>query len=275
MVCCIALVLIFRSSNRLAAAMGISVTGTMIITTVLIGLVARRIWGWSRRIVWPLVGTIFTIEAVFLSANLFKIPRGGWFTVAIATAVFVLMTTWQRGRAFTREEARSSRISLSVLSERLTANNLPGLSRADGEAVFLSTELGLAPPALLVQLRTARTLPSRLYVVTAVTRDEATVLPARRIECVDHGHGLTEVTLNYGFTEQNSVARDLELHLDVRPEMTYYYVDTKTIRAIGRKNMAQWRERLYAFMKRNESGVAVNFGLPADRIIEISEHIEI
>ena len=274
MIACVALVLVFRSSQGLAAAMGLSVTGTMLITTVLFATHARRVWRWPRLLVVVLTRVIGSIEGAFLVANLFKIPHGGWFTIAVAGVVFTMMTTWKTGRTLlkargcpagspsrnspassltTRTGSTASRATPSTCSHR-RATCHPDCSHSSGRR---------APCT-----RTS-------YVVTVRTEDRPHVLPVQRVESTAHEVGSREVVLHYGFMEEPTVARDLDLHLAIRPETTYYFVGRETVEAEGRLPMARWRESLFALMNRNAADVSEFFDLPADRVVELGQRVQI
>ncbi|MCU1362116.1 MAG: Low affinity potassium transport system protein kup [Ilumatobacteraceae bacterium] len=129
--------------------MGLSVTGTMLITTVLFAAYARQVWKWSPLILWPLVGLLGGIEGAFLVANLFKIPHGGWFTVAVAAVVFTLMTTWQTGRRLVDAQLRRERLTVERLAAQLAEMDLV---RVPGTAVYLFSQTRQVPPSLLLHL---------------------------------------------------------------------------------------------------------------------------
>jgi KUP system potassium uptake protein len=274
-VTCVAVVLGFRSSNRLAGAMALSVSGTMVLTTVLLVVVARRAWRWSWLVVAPVLGGFLLLELVFLAANIAQVPNGGWLTVVVTAAAFVVMSTWWRGRDLEHQALREERLSTGELAHQLAQSPGMQVARVAGNAVFFSSEPGRVPPSLLVQLRTARALRERIYVVTAVTEDVPSVLPVQRVTTTDHGDGIVEVVLHHGFMDRTTVADDLEQRLGIRPEETYYYLDRETVRPQGKLGMARWRERLYAYLARNAPDPAAGWELPAERVVEIGATVEI
>ena len=275
MIACVALVLVFRSSHGLAAAMGLSVTGTMLITTILFATYARRVWRWSRLRVIAFATVVIAAEGTFLIANLFKIPHGGWFTIAVAGVVFTLMTTWKTGRRLIKVGAGAGRLSVATFAEQLEADPDRKITRTTGTAVYLFSQGGFVPPGLLTQIRATRTLHEVVHIVTVSTEDRPVVLPVQRVTSHTHAAGITDVVLRYGFMEEPTVARDLEQHLSVRPETTYYFVGRETVKAEGRLAMARWREALFTVMNRNAADVSQFFDLPPDRVIELGQRIRI
>ncbi|MDH4146499.1 MAG: KUP/HAK/KT family potassium transporter, partial [Acidimicrobiia bacterium] len=204
---CVALVLGFRSSSNLAAAYGVAVTMTMAITTILLYLVARQRWGWSLAKAVAICLPLLVVDLGFLGANLFKIPAGGWFPLAVGALVYTLLVTWKTGRSLVREQLRGSATQLSTLVEGF-AQKAP--ARVPGTAVYLSLTPGTVPPALLTNLRNNHILHERVVVLTVVTEPTAYVPDARRDEIVDLGHGVFRMTMRFGFAQEPDVPGALE-----------------------------------------------------------------
>ena len=273
MVACIGLILGFGSSARLASAFGLSVTGTMFITTILFAAHARRHLGWHPLVVGAAAGVVLLVEGAFLAANLFKIPDGGWFPLVVGAAVLTAFTTWKTGRRLVRERLRAG-TPLATFASSLAAH--PGEPvRVEGTAVFLYSEAGLTPPSLLAHVRSGGALQREVYVVAVVVARTPTVPPARRDEVHHLAAGIHQVVLHYGFMEEPQVAADLERHVAVDPESTDYFVGRETIRATDRPGMARWREVLFALMARNASDVTSHFHLPDERVTEIGQRVEL
>ena len=275
MIACVSLVLSFGSSAALAAAFGLSVTGTMFITTVLFAVYAARHWSWPPALVWSLAVVIMVVEGSFLVANAFKIPEGGWFPLVVGLVVFTLLTTWKTGRMLVSARLRADRMTLDRLASSLSSATTNPTTRTPGTAVYLFSQRGLVPPSLLANMRANGSLHAAVYVVSVVTGDTPTVLPARRIDLVDHGAGLHEVVLHYGFMERTPVAVDLQLHAAIDPDRTYYFLGRESVMATEREGMAIWRERLFALMNRNAADVASYFELPIDRVIEVGSRVDL
>jgi KUP system potassium uptake protein len=275
MAACVGLVLAFGSSASLAAAFGLSVTGTMFITTVLFAVYAARHWNWPPAVVWAIAAAILVVEGSFLVANAFKIPEGGWFPLVVGLVVFTLLTTWKTGRALVGARLRVDRICLDRLAESLGRQGSHAVHRIDGNAVYLFSQPGLVPPSLLANMRANGTLHREVHVVSVVTADDPIVVPARRLEMVDHGAGLRHVVLRYGFMERTPVAADLALHASIDPSLAYYFLGRESVLATEREGMMRWRERLFALMNRNAADVASYFELPADRVVEIGTRVDV
>ena len=275
MVACLGLVMAFGSSAAMAAAFGLSVTGTMFITTILFAAYAQMHWGWSRFAVWSVAGFILFIEGAFLLANMFKIPEGGWFPLVVGVVIFSFLTTWKTGRSLVNARLRVSRTTLDRLAANICEQPESALRRVDGAGVYFFSQRGLMPPSMIANMRANGLLHASVYVVTVETDDRPTVLPARRVEAVKHSGGITEVVLHYGFMERTPVARDLELHFSIDPVSTYYFLGRETVQSSDRHGMAPWREHLFALMNRNAADVGAYFELPPDRTIEIGSRVDI
>ena len=274
MVGTIGLVLGFRTSSNLAAAYGIAVTTTMVITSLLFYVVARRRWGWSTVKASLVVGPLLIIDTAFFAANVPKIPHGGWFPVLIALGLLVQMATWRRGRQLVAERIRRGEVPLASLDAQLAdATTVPGT------AVFLFKDPGMAPPALLNNLRHNKVVHRTTVVASVVTDGVPRVAPEQRIEVERLGNGLYAATLHFGFMEEPDVPAALAgVRLDGRPfepEATSYFVGRESILATELEGMPVPLERLYALLHRGADSAARFFGLPADRIFEVGAHVEI
>jgi KUP system potassium uptake protein len=272
MVACVGLVIAFRSSGRLAAAFGLSVTGTMFITTILFAVYAHRRWKWNPVVTGLVAGVILVVEGAFLLANAFKIPSGGWFPLLVGVVILLLFTTWKTGRVLVAEQIRASRTPLRTFIASCSAGSVV---RVAGTAVFLHSQRGTTPPSMAALVRTTGTLHEHVYVVSIVIDETPRVHPSRRVDANDLTNGVYEATLHYGFMEETYVADDLETHLQIRPQSTDYILGRETVRSTSRPGMARWREVLYGLMVRNASDVATSFNLPADRVFEVGTRVEI
>ena len=274
MVGTIGLVLGFRTSSGLAAAYGIAVTTTMVITSLIFYVVARRHWGWSTAKAVLVVAPLLAVDAAFLAANVPKIPDGGWFPILVAAGLLVQMATWRRGRQLVAERIRRGETPLTSLGPKLAqATTVPGT------AVFLFKDPGMAPPALLNNLRHNRVLHQTTIVASVVTDGVPRVPPERRVELERLANGLFAVTVHFGFMEEPDLPAALE-SLDVRqleidPATTSYFVGRESVLATEVEGMPLPLERLYALLHRGADSAARFFGLPADRIFEVGAHVEI
>ena len=273
MIACVGLVLTFRSSSNLAAAYGLSVTGTMFITTMLFAVYARQHWRWPLVAVIPFTAVALTIEGAFLGANLFKIPRGGWFPVVVAAVVFTMLTTWRTGRAAVASRVGAKRVTLRSFAAKLPAGN--AVKRIPGTGVYLFSQPDHVPASLLGMVRASKTLHEHIYVVSVVTDDRPTVPPAQRERHTDYGNGVHGVRLHYGFMEQTPVAADLHRHLGIDPARAMYFLGRETVTSTDLRSMARWREVLFVTMKNNATDVGSWFQLPPDRVLELGNRVEI
>jgi KUP system potassium uptake protein len=274
MVGTIGLVLGFRSSSNLAAAYGIAVTTTMVITSLLFYAVVRHRWGWSTLKATLVVAPLLAVDTAFLAANIPKIPHGGWFPVLIAIGLLVQMATWRRGRQLVAERIRRAERSLRSLDDELA-----GAVTVPGTAVFLFKDPGMAPPALLNNLRHNKVVHRTTIVASVVTDGVPRVEDDQRVELEHLGNGLHAASLHFGFMEEPNVPQALatvspeELHID--PETTSYFVGRESILATEVEGMPLPLERLYALLHRGADSAARFFGLPPDRIFEVGAHVEI
>jgi KUP system potassium uptake protein len=272
MIACVGLVVTFQTSGKLAGAFGLSVTGTMFITTILFAVYARRQWGWALWRLAPLTGVILLVEAAFLAANLFKIPHGGWFPLVVGAVILTQLTTWKTGRALVAARLRRDRRPLADTAASLAAR---GVTRVPGTAVFLYSQPGITPPAMAALLRAAHALHRRVFAVAVVSADIPRVAPADRVVVTPLAGGINQVELHYGFMELTPVAADLEQHLDLDPRTVDYFLGRETVRSTARPGMARWREVNYTLMVRNATDSAVYFHLPPERVTEIGVRVEI
>ncbi len=276
MVACLAVTLGFRSSGALAAAFGLAVSGTMMATTVLFAVVARRRWGWSMPLVATVSGLLLMIDAAFLGANVLKIAAGGWLPLIIAALVFTLMATWTRGRALLRAQYAQRAIAAEDFVASISASPPP---RVRGAAVFMQASSSDVPVALLHNLKHNQVLHETVVMLTVVTERIPTVAADARIEVTSIGLGFWRVIGHYGFMEQPNVPDLLALAaprgLQLRPTMTSYYLSRETIIASEIPGMALWRERLFGVMMRNATTASAFFGLTPNRVVELGAQIEI
>lgn len=270
------LVYAFQSSDGLAGAYGVAVSSDMLVTTVLAFFVARR-WGWFPIASAIAAGLFLIVDLSFFTANLFKIPDGGWIPLVIAGVTFFFMATWRRGRLLMQSHLRNDLEPLDDFINRLDGNQYP---RVPGTAVFLTTNSLKTPPMLMRHLRHSRALHQRVLLLTVHTRDVPRIPPTERVESKYLGHGFYKVDLHYGFMQPVHVPvalrlaakRDVEVDLDE----TIYYVGNKTL--IPSRNvagMAVWREKLFAYMTRNAAPTTTYYRIPPEQVVEIGIRIVI
>ncbi|MEX0907390.1 MAG: potassium transporter Kup [Gemmatimonadota bacterium] len=275
MIACIGLVLGFRSSSNLAAAYGVAVTTTMVVTTIIFYVVARERWRWALPAAALLCAFFLAIDLAFWGANLVKVPDGGWFPLVIAAAAFAVMTTWKTGRR--------------ILADRLTARSLPRElflrevletppTRVSGTAVFMYSNPDGTPPALLHNMKHNKVLHERVVFLSIETEGVPHVDPAARARVHDLGAGMFQILLRYGFMEDVDVPKALRAieTLTFKPMETTYFLGRETLIATRRrKGMAIWREKLFALMSRNAGSATSFFRLPPNRVVELGAQIEL
>jgi KUP system potassium uptake protein len=273
LVACVGLVVGFRSSAALAAAYGVAVTATMLITTVLFTVVVGQRFGWRLPGVVAFATVFGAIELGFFGANLFKVPDGGWFPLVVGTILFTVLTTWHTGRQLVRRRTRGTDVPVHQFLDDLFAEpNAP--IRVPGTAVYLFSIPGATPPALVTNLRHYHVLHEQVVVVS-VTIDRVPRVPtAKRADVLECGHGVYSVVLHYGFMQDPNVPQGLTadsvLALGIDTEQATYFLSAEEPKVSELPGMAQWRERLFTFMQRNAASAANYFYLPPGRVVIIS-----
>lgn len=276
MVLCIAVVLGFRSSASLAGAYGIAVTGTMAVTSILFFVAARRRWQWSWITAATPVTAFLTFDLSFLGANLVKLDSGGWVPVAIAGVVFLLMTTWKRGRQLVLE--RQSQWAQPV-DEFLADVEEHQITRVPGTAVYLSSETHQIPPVLLHNFLVNRVLHERVVLIAAVVVERPFVSAQERATVVELGQGMYRAVALFGFQETPRIETVLHacaikgLVIDI--EEGLFFFSRFTSLPTGHGSMARWRKNLFAFLARNAPSLQTSFRIPPARVTEIGAQVEI
>src|SRR3954464_8054258 len=272
----VALVLAFGSATNLAAAYGIAVTGTMLVTTLLVFVLAVRAWKWSWALAAVVLGGFMVVDATLLSANLVKFAQGGWVPLAFALLIFTTMWTWMKGRIAVA--ARENEGSLPM--EALLRSINPGrVHRPQGTAVYLTAFSGNAPNCLLHNLKHNEVLHEQVVLLTVEVPDEPYVPPNNRAQVTHFGKGVHHVTLRYGFMEQPDVPRDLLALADrgvpVDPMRTSVFVGRNSFVAAARQVLPRGQVKLFLVLVRVASNAGDFFGLPANRVVELGSRIEI
>jgi KUP system potassium uptake protein len=274
MVACIGLVLGFRTSGNLAAAYGVAVTTTMVVTTLLFAVVARERFEWPRTRTYALCAAFLVVDLGFFVANLFKIPDGGWFPIIAGVLVFTAMTTWKRGRMLVARHIRKGLIPVEQFLRDLGAE-----TRVPDAAIYLSAIEGMIPPSLITNLRHNNSLHEQILLVHVETSSAPHVPVQRCADIRKLSNGFSAVTLRFGFTDHIDVPDALHRRvfdrLGVDESRLTYVVGRENVLATERPGMAIWRERLFAVMARNSTDVMRFFRLPADKVIEIGRPVEI
>jgi KUP system potassium uptake protein len=265
----------FKSADKLGAAYGIAVTGTMTITTLLFYVLVRHRWHWSRWRAIPIVLVFLIIDLSFLGANLLKIREGGWVPVAIAIGVFILMTTWNRGRTTVLRLLKRSTIPLDTFLEDI-ARRKP--NRVPGTAVFMTSASEGAPLVLLHHLKHNKILHEQVVLFSVSVQEIPEVAAEDRVELTRLSEGFFRVTATYGFMEQPDVPAVLQScasqGLVAKPLETTYYLGRERLIPTGRTRMFRWRKQIYIFMSRNSRSATEFFGIPPNRVVELGAQVE-
>ena len=276
----IVLVLVFRSSTNLATAYGLSVTGTMLIDTLLLAVVAHTRWPDARRWVLPLCAVFLLIDLAFLVANGAKLLTGigAWVPLFIGIVAFLMMRTWRRGRELLHEEVRKEGIQIDTF--------LPGLmlappTRVPGTAVFMTADKGVVPHALLHNLKHNKVLHERNVFLTVETLNVPHAPADRRLKMESiGGEDFYRVVVRYGFMETPDVPLALMRSCDkggmyFDPMDTTYFASRETIVASRNRGMPVWRDKLFAIMHRNAAPATGFFRIPGNRLVELGAQVEI
>ena len=276
MIASIALVVGFKSSSALAAAYGIAVTLTMVITTLLFHVAARRIWGWSVLQATAFCGVALVIELAFFGANVLKIGKGGWFPLLVGGILFTMMATWRRGRQLLWNRMKSSTLPTPQFLESIGRRELP---RVKGTAVYLAGNPDGVPIALLHNLKHNKVLHEQVVFLTILVSEQSRVDDSSRVTAEEMDNGFWRVRAIFGFMEEPNapevLRRCADFGLKLREPETSYFLSRETIIPSGKSGMAWWRERLFSIMARNAQSATAFFHLPANRVVELGMQVEI
>ena len=275
-IACVMLVLTFRSSGNLASAYGIAVTGTMGITSLLFCVVARDLWRWSWLKVGALGSLFLAVDLAFLAANADKVAKGGWFPLVVALGVFILMTTWKRGRHIVSGILRENALPVDLFLQDIARKRPP---RVPGTAVFMTSDPDGVPVVLLHHLKHNKVLHETVILMSVEGIEIPYVPEEDRYESDTLGEGFHRVVAQYGFMETPDVPgllRQLETTtgLRTRPQETSFYLGRETLLPTGNSRLSSWRKKLFIVMARNAQPATVYFRLPANRVLELGAQIQ-
>lgn len=275
MISCILLVLVFKSSSNLAAAYGIAVTTTMVITTILFYFLARHVWKWSALVCIPLCGFFLTIEELF-GGDALKILHGGWFPLAIGVVIFTIMTTWHRGRQILSMRMLEIIVPLKVFIEKVKVKKPV---RVKGTGIYMCGHPQYAPAPLSKNLKHFNSLHETLILLFVQFSKTPHIDHKGRYTVEEVGENIHKVVIHYGFMELPNIPGvlkgikigDEKINLD---ESTFF-LGREHLMATSRDGMLLWRERLFAFLSRNARPATQYFQLPVDKVMEIGSVIEL
>ena len=269
------LILGFQESSNLAAAYGIAVTGTMFISTCMVGVLVRRVWNWPRWAAAAFIVTFFIVDGAYFTSNLTKVPDGGWFPLLVAVVVFVLLTTWAKGRKLMIERMREAAMPIGVFIKSAAGS----ASRVPGTAVFMTSTPDGVPHALLHNLKHNKVLHERVILLTVKIADVPYWPERERCSIDDLDQGFHRMILKYGFMEEPDVPSALKMvdrcGAEFKMMDTSFFLARQTLLASSRPGMAIWREKLFAWMLRNAESAMEFFRLPTNRVVELGSQVEI
>ena len=274
MVTCVVVVISFRSSTALAGAYGVAVTTTMLITSALLYVIMRNKWNWSVLAAGALTTVFLMVDLAFFSANIIKVPQGGWFPLAVGLAVLLVMLTWRTGRQRLTARTRSGELDTERFIGSLTEHPQ---RRVPGTAVYLFSNLGATPPPLLANLRHNEVLHETVLIVTVQWTTAPRVPRARRVTVHELGEGFHQVLLQYGFMETPDIPAALAdfvtADFGFDPEDAVYVVGHETIIPRPGRSILALRDHLFALMHRNAASPVRFFGLPPEKVIEVGTQV--
>jgi KUP system potassium uptake protein len=269
------LVLGFRESTNLASAYGIAVSGTMIITTIMLAVLIFGVWNWNRTLAILTIGLFAIVDGAFFASNVTKIADGGWFPLVIAAIIFTVLTTWARGRALMRQRLEEDALPLEVFIKSAAS-----VHRVPGTALFLSTSPDAVPSALLHNLKHNQVLHERVLILNVKVEDVPHVPPAKRLEINGAAKGFYRVVLHYGFMDEVDIPADLA-RIDScgggfdMMSTSFFLGRQKLIPAKEKAGMALWREKMFAWMMKSSESAMEFFRLPTNRVIELGSQLRI
>jgi len=267
----------FRESVNLAAAYGISVTSTMMITAILLGVVMYREWKMNIFLVLGLSIIFFILDFAFWTANLIKIKDGGWYPLFLGLIIFTCLITWYRGRKLLRAKVEEGSIPLQAFVSGLLAHPP---HRVEGTAIFLTAHVDYVPVAMLHNLKHNRVMHERIFFIKLSTWDVPYVNDSQRITMKDLGGGVYLVRAVHGFKESPDINKVLELlqkqeNIEFNVMDTSFFVSRDTIVPSANPGMALWREKLFGWMMQNAAKPSDFFKIPTNRLVELGAKVEI
>ena len=269
-------VVMFKSSGALASAYGIAVTTDMLITTILTFFVIRHAWKYPLWLCIAATSIFFIVDFAFWASNMLKLFDGGWFPLAIGAAIFTLMLTWKQGRKLLHEKSKAEGIDLRGFLDSVFVS--PPI-RVEGTAVFLTSEQGTVPNALLHNLKHNKVLHEHNLFVTVKSHEVPWIGLNKRVQIEPLGHDCWQVTLNFGFKNDPDVPEALQQitsrGCELDPMQTSYFLSRDTVVPTIGGGMSQWREKLFAQMHHNAGAAADFLRLPSNSVVELGSKVEI
>jgi KUP system potassium uptake protein len=293
MISCLGLVVAFQNASALALTYGVALSGTMTITTILFAIVMRKLWGWSKWRVGAITFLFLTVDLAFVGANMLKVPNGGWLPLLVAGLVYLLMSTWKKGRVRLGHIVRENSLPMDLFMEDIRRRQP---YRVPGTAVFMTSDSGGAPPVLLHHLKHNKVLHEKVMLMSVHTEEIPQVGERHRVDCSELGEGFYQVRAHYGFMETPDVPEVLRAlgrveengkPVSVKLANTTFYLGRETLIATASpkrkpggdgvpegRRMGRWRKKLFILMTRNAQSATAYFGLPPNRVVELGAQIQ-
>ena len=273
MVGVIALILAMQSSSNLAAAYGIAVTGTMAIDTILAFVVAVSLWRWNRWLAGLMALGFLTVDLAFFGTNLPKVPAGGWFPLVVGGLVFLLLSTWKRGRDILQQKLQEKAMPVDEFLEFLQES---APTRVAGTAVYMTTSHQGVPLSLLNNLKHNKALHENVIILSVITEPVPRVAPEKRRNIRKLADSMFRISLHYGFAESPNIPKALRSssrEIEIDPANTYYFLSRETLIPCPPTPMVLWRLRLFIAMARNAGSASRYFRLPTERVVELGSQV--
>ena len=266
----------FQTSHNLSAAYGMAVTGSMFVDTLLFFVIVKSMW---KRPTWQAAlaaGGFGIIDLVFISSNLLKIPQGAWLPLVLGGALVVVMWTWTKGAQILTDKTRRDSVPLSDLSEILKARPP---HRASGTAIFLTSDLDVAPVALMHNLKHNKVLHEKNIILTVITAETPRVKDSERISIIPVNDDFKKLTISYGFMESPNLpkalgqSRKLGLKFDIMA--TSFFLGRRSVVASAQSGMPLWQDKLFIFLMRNAANPTDFFKIPPGRVVELGTQVTV
>jgi KUP system potassium uptake protein len=274
MIAVMALVVTFKSSGNLAGAYGIAVTGDMVISTLLASFVFYEVWKWNSTKTLIFMAIFLVIDFAFFSANILKIPDGGWFPILIGSVIFVLMTTWKKGRALLYKILKGEAIEINSFISSIGANPPP---RVEGTAIFLTPNPDGVPHALLHNLKHNKVIHEKVIILTVMFMDYPHSLTKDLVTVEKLPYNFYKVIVKYGFKDEPNLPKDLALcaknGLNIDPMNSSYFIGKEILLAMPKDNMNYWRKKLFIGLFRSAETITNQFKLPPNRVVELGSQV--
>ena len=274
MIAVMALVVTFKSSGNLAGAYGIAVTGDMVISTLLASFVFYEVWKWNSAKTLIFMAIFLIIDFAFFSANILKIPDGGWFPILIGSVIFVLMTTWKKGRALLYKILKGEAIEINSFISSIGANPPP---RVEGTAIFLTPNPDGVPHALLHNLKHNKVIHEKVIILTVMFMDYPHSLTKDLVTVEKLPYNFYKIIVKYGFKDEPNLPKDLSLcaknGLNIDPMNSSYFIGKEILLAMPKDNMNYWRKKLFIGLFRSAETITNQFKLPPNRVVELGSQV--